>query len=420
VIWFDGSLHWLIGKAHPFYDSQGRPFRMLGVNLDITERKNAEWELQQTKEFSESIANTAKALIIGLDVKSKLIFFNNTCEQVTGWQRGQVLGKNWIDTFVPERNRSEVSQTFRDLIEQIGGTHHENPILTQSGDERFIAWDNTVLKDNSGQISLVLGTGIDITDRKRAEELLKEAVRSRDEFISIASHELKTPITSMRMQIQMMNRTLKKNGIQAIPLERLERTFDTSMRQLDRLTKLVEDMLDISKMGKGKLTFEMKEHSLSQIVHEVIDRFSEESKANGSELHAQIESGIVGQFDSFRIEQVISNLISNAIKYGAGKPVEIALHRKTLSTAELRIRDFGIGIPKEAQLRIFERFERAISVKNISGLGLGLYIAQNILSAHHGVIRVESALGNGSIFTVELPLTQLSSEIERNPSAAAS
>ena len=232
---------------------------------------------------------------------------------------------------------------------------------------------------------------------------LQEAVRSRDEFLSICSHELKTPVTSLKLQNQMAARSIAKGNFEILSPERLLKLFNTTNRQVDRMSRLIEDMLDIARIATGRLTMTVEKVDFGQLILEVTDRFSEEIKAIGATMELNLAPSIFIEGDKYRIEQVISNMITNAIKYGDRKPITILLtsHEKI---ATLSVRDHGIGIAKENQERIFNRFERAISANSISGLGLGLYIVRQILDAHQGSIRVESELKQGSNFIVELPI----------------
>lgn len=235
-------------------------------------------------------------------------------------------------------------------------------------------------------------------------EQARRAIQVRNEFVSIASHELKTPLTSLGLQLQMARRRLDsaKDPSQALP--HLVKTIEVSQRQVNRLTALIDDLLDISRIESGKLTYSFAEVDFTEVVKEVVERHQEQFLA----AHCAVELDLPGPTpvvcDRFRMEQVVVNLLSNAIKYGAGKPVRVAV-RQGAQGARLEVQDRGMGVPKDQQARIFNRFERAISAHNISGLGLGLYIAKEIVSGHHGAIRVESEGAGGSSFVVEIPAT---------------
>jgi signal transduction histidine kinase len=258
--------------------------------------------------------------------------------------------------------------------------------------------------DPSGR-EIYPSTSVDITERKRAEEALRKAVQARDEFISICSHELKTPITSMKLQFQMAERQLKRGDSRVFSEEMVRKRIEGTNRQLDRMTRLIEEMLDVTRLGRGRPQLEMESFDLSALLTEMADRFQEQFAQIGTTLALSAEAGIIVEADRYRIEQVVSNLLTNSIKYGNRKPVEMTL-KKEGPNAQVRVKDHGEGIKPDSLERIFNRFERAISANNISGLGLGLYICRQIVSAHGGKIWAESKQGEGSAFVLELPLRQ--------------
>ncbi len=241
-------------------------------------------------------------------------------------------------------------------------------------------------------------------------EASQKAIRTRDEFLSIASHELKTPITSLKLQLQMTRRSVKPDQGILPSAEKIAKVLDVSSIQVNRLTALVEDLLDVSRIQSGKLTYSFEDTDLSALVREMSERFAEQLKVAGCELRIEANQSVMVQCDRFRFEQIIINLLSNAAKYAAGKPVEVCI-RRSGDIAQIIVKDYGMGIPAAKLEKIFERFERAVSASNISGLGLGLYITREIVKAHHGVIRAQSKLGEGSTFTVELPALKLKEQL---------
>jgi len=246
-----------------------------------------------------------------------------------------------------------------------------------------------------------LTTDLEQRVAQRTEEL-ERAVKVRDEFISIASHELKTPITSMGMQLQMVERIKQRAG--AIGPETSEKAFAILSRQLMKLTAQIEQMLDVSRLEKGGLDLQVAEFNLSELVSEVVREYSFGSEQAGGKIHLQAERGVMVKLDLFRIERLVGNLLSNAIKYGDGKDIDVGLSKLGSDKALLTVRDRGIGIAPELRERIFEKFERAVSASNISGLGLGLFIVKTIVDLHGGTIKVEEAQPKGTIFSVELPV----------------
>jgi signal transduction histidine kinase len=228
------------------------------------------------------------------------------------------------------------------------------------------------------------------------------AIRTREEFLSIASHELKTPMTALKLLLQMTRKNLTEHPGQ-VPLNRVVQVFDQANAQVNRLTKLIEDLLDISRIKVGKLSFELAPLNFSNLAREIGENYRPHLQTYGCKLSVTIEEGLMVEGDRSRLEQVVSNVLTNAAKYGEERPVEMKLLRKE-NNLLLTVKDRGMGIPSDKLHKIFDRFERAVSSTNISGLGLGLFITKEIVSVHRGRIWVESVLGQGSTFFIELPL----------------
>jgi signal transduction histidine kinase len=279
----------------------------------------------------------------------------------------------------------------------------EYRLRRHDGEYRWILDRGTPRYTPDGSFAGYIGSCVDITDRKRMEAELRKAVRDRDDFLSIASHELRTPLTTLSLEIQSLKRALDKHP-KGIPKSgRLERSAEVAENQINRLITLVEELLDVSRLASGRLRVELAEFDLSDLAREVANRFKPSLDAAGCVLSLEAGAGTVGSWDRLRVEQVVANLVSNALKYGPGSPVEMSVTRETESAC-LRVRDHGIGIAPADQRRIFQRFERAVPTSHYSGFGLGLWIAREIVAAHSGSIDVESDLGRGSTFIVRLPL----------------
>jgi PAS domain S-box-containing protein len=232
-------------------------------------------------------------------------------------------------------------------------------------------------------------------DNARLFRSANEAVAVRDEFLSIASHELNTPLTPLKMQIDSLRRG-------RFPAERAGEKLDSVARQVARLTKLVRELLDVSRIRTGQLTLEPEAFDLAVLVDEVVARMSDEAERSGVSFVVRAERPCLGVWDHMRLDQVVTNLLTNAVKYGDGKPVEITLS-KTATGVLLSVSDRGVGIAPENQRRIFERFERATSSRHYGGFGLGLWITRQIVESSGGTISVDSVPGRGSTFVVDLP-----------------
>jgi len=230
----------------------------------------------------------------------------------------------------------------------------------------------------------------------------REAVRLRDEFLAVASHELKTPLTPLNLRLQSLQRELERNNSH-LDLPRLREHVATLQRQSKRLSTLAEGLLDVSRLEAGKLVLDLECLDLSALVRDVASRFGAQAERTRTPLEVRAEERVVGRWDRLRLEQVVSSLLSNALKYGAGHPIHVLVERVPTG-ARLTVRDEGIGISPEHLPRIFARFERAVSAEHFGGLGLGLYLTRNLVEALGGSIHASSEPGKGSTFEVALPL----------------
>ena len=237
----------------------------------------------------------------------------------------------------------------------------------------------------------------------RISTLLQAAeasVKMHEEFLSVASHELRNPLTPIALTLE----TLEREVCSDVPGERLREHTQVVRRQFRKFTELVTGLLDVTRISAGKLTLERRQLNVAELIREVVLRHEPEAAASGCTLYTDVPEQLQGEFDPMRLEQIATNLLSNALKYGAGHPVRISLS-ESARNIQIVVDDEGIGIDAKDLPRLFGRFERASTDQGFSGLGLGLYITRQIVEAHGGLIRVESAPGKGSRFEVELPKT---------------
>lgn len=261
----------------------------------------------------------------------------------------------------------------------------------------YSADDETFLQELADRAALSI-------DNARLYNDAQKAIQMREDFMSIASHELKTPLTPLKLQIQLLAHFISTGVIEpGKKAQEIEKLITSSDQQVAKLDRLVEDLLDTSRIKSGKLALQQEKVNLAEMVAEVTEEYAPQITAANCTVRLHTDPSVYGCWDRVRIEQAITNLLSNALKYGAGKPVDITVTTKD-GRAVFAIRDHGIGIARDFQEKIFSPFERAVSVKSFGGLGLGLYITQQIVEAHHGHISLESRPGKGSLFTVELPL----------------
>jgi signal transduction histidine kinase len=270
------------------------------------------------------------------------------------------------------------------------------------GEYRWVLDRGAARYSAGGRFAGYIGSCIDITDRKRAEAELRQAVRARDEFLSIASHELRTPLTALQLQLASLSRTATRAPQEALASGRLVHNAAAAMAQSERVATLVEVMLDVSRIAEGKLPLDYEDVDITAVTQETVARLARSAEEAGSTVEVRADGAQTGRWDRLRVEQVVTNLLSNAIKYGKGKPILLSLAGDA-EHVRLVVRDHGIGIARANLGRIFDRFERAVSPRNYSGFGLGLWICGRIVEALGGEINVDSAPDQGATFQVVLP-----------------
>jgi signal transduction histidine kinase len=275
------------------------------------------------------------------------------------------------------------------------------------GRRRFFRVASRALPRKDGMNALSMLSFLDLTGQKMAEGELRDAVEARDEFFSVATHELKDPLFSLQLSIQLLRHSAERLG--PVPPHVLQH-LEVSERQVTRLGRLIDNMLDVARIVNGRIDLDMETLDLCELAHQVVGRFLGQASSSGTTLSAEPCRPVVGRFDRLKLEQVIGNLLSNAIKYGAGKPIVVRV-RGEEEFAVVEVQDQGAGIPPEDQERIFGRFERASTGHKRASLGLGLYIVRSLVDAHGGSVRVLSQPGRGSTFTVFIPWEQPPGEV---------
>jgi len=361
---------------------------------------------QSAEEFKLLVATVKDYAIFMLDATGRVASWNAGAMRIKGYSSEEILGKHFSVFYPPEditsgRPAKALEQTLKE-----GRVALEGWRLRKDGSHFWANVVITAIRDEAGKLHGFGKVTRDLTERRRAEgekehlvAELKEAVRSRDEFLQVASHELKTPLTPLQLQLHNLSRLLQQAGVQN---EELFAKLEAATRQTRRFGRLIDGLLDVSRIIAGRLKIEPEPVDLSELLRDVVERFRAEARRVGPEITVDIDEAVSGRWDRLCVEQILSNLIANAIKYGAGKPIEICSRLRD-GIVRVAVTDRGIGIEKEALERIFGRFQRAVSARNFGGLGLGLFIARQFAEAHGGSIVVHSEPGAGSTFTLVLP-----------------
>lgn len=352
----------------------------------------------------ESILEQLPAGVVLADERGRLLMRNARMDEILG---GFVLAQSIEEYghFVGRRpDGSTYSPTEWPLARALTGEtvrDEEVRIVRYDQKEVTISLSAAPVRDEQGRVVAAVLVVTDITHHREMTQRLESAISARDEFLSLASHELRTPVTSMKLQFQSAAKQLEAGIAEVLDPARVAKRIELANRQLNRMTRLIEEMLDVSRIATRRLVLEREKVELGRLVEEVASRFESDFIDRGVQLQVEVSSRAVVHGDRFRLEQVIENLLTNAIKYGEHRPVHVRVESSN-GRVRVLVEDEGMGLDPIDAERIFQRFERATS-PNIAGLGLGLYISRQIAEAHGGAVWAEAREEKGSRFIFELP-----------------
>jgi two-component system CheB/CheR fusion protein len=411
-------------KASPIKDATGQIVGVSKASRDITDRKRAVEEAAAAKREFEADRKRADEAIRESEARFRTLadnapvliwvngpdgaeYVNRTYWEFLGASETDVLSFDWTSFVHPEDRDAYVNLYLR-ISQKREMFDAEFRFRRHDGEYRWMRSVASPRFSSSGTYLGYVGSTFDITKEKVAEHdreqlvaQLRSAIGSRDEFLSIASHELRTPLTTLALQLDGLRSMFELEADHG-SREEVRRRLDMVARQSDRLTKLVDGLLDVSRINVGALRLDLEEVDLVPLIREVTEWLSDEAKRAGCSISFTGPATAVGNLDRLRVEQSVTNLISNALKYGSGTPIDLTLKLEA-DGIKLAVRNRGMGIAGQDLERIFGRFERAVPSKHYGGLGLGLYITRQIVEAHGGSIAVVSQPGEGATFTVSLP-----------------
>lgn len=386
-----GEYRWFLARALPVRDSNGEIIKWFGTCTDIHEQKRTLEELERSQKQFSALFSSSVIGVLYCDLKGKIYNANDAFLEMIGYSRNELeAGKIYWDKITPSEFKQS-DQTATQALMQTG--------VAPAWEKEYIRKDGSLIpvivgaallnKESTETIAFV----IDNSERKKLEA-------RKDEFIGIASHELKTPLTSIKGYTQILERIIHQMGD-----DRLKLYLKKTNTYIDRLNSLISDLLDVSKIQAGKLQMDYSRFKFSELLTDGIESMQHTHENHSIELKGDVDASVYG--DRHRLEQVITNLLSNAIKYSprANKvTVEVKKANKVITVG---ITDYGIGIAESEQHKLFQRFYRVeATAKRFSGLGIGLYVSSEIIQRHGGKMWVESTPGQGSTFYFTLPITK--------------
>lgn len=391
VIWNDGSVRWIDAQGRLFYDELKQPAKLIGTVRDITARKNHQKALEESEQTFRLLADSMPQLVWTADEKGNLNYFNKSVFEYSGLTSEQAGNGGWIEIVHPD----ERDENIRLWIESVSTGKDflfEHRFRRYDGEYRWQLSRAIPQKDASGNIQMWVGSSTDI-------QQLKEQEQQKDYFISVASHELKTPITSIKGYVQLLKRSYKDTEDAF-----LKKSLNVIDKQIVTLTALISELLDLSKIKTGMLHLKKETFDINLLIQQTIGEMKHINPDYEFRFTNETETIIYADRD--RISQVLINLLTNAVKYSPNSGLI-----KITSTAEdnkvlIAVQDTGIGISKNDLARIFDRFFRVEgkNEKTFSGFGIGLFIASEIIQRHKGEIGAKSEVGKGSTFYFSLPL----------------
>jgi len=392
----DGKYRWHLSRAIPQKDEHGAITMWVGTSTDIQDQIAVSEALKISEDYFRQLADQSPFMIWKVDNKGLCNYVNKQWIGFTGFSYDDSMGLGWGQTFHPDDSEREYKK-FMDAFERRVSYHSKFRLRSVNGEYHWVLAQANPLAGPS--FDGYIGSLTDITEQELAQQAMKLLMHKKDEFMSIASHELKTPITSMKASLQIAERLSSNNG----DAVKIRSFIEKANKHVNKLTALVEDLLDVTKIQAGKLQLEKTTVNLSETIQDCLEQV--QSGTLKHQIFIEGEEDVLIEADRHRLEQVIINFLSNAIKYSPDADKVMLKVEHEAGGAKVSVTDYGIGIPQDKINFVFDRFFRVQeSSQKFSGLGLGLFISAEIINRHNGKVGVSSEEGKGSTFWFSLPV----------------
>ncbi len=398
-----GQARWLEAFISPIRDDNGRIYEVAVLFTDITDLKNAQDELSRSRDQLKAVFDHVPDGIVVQDKNFKIVYANVVAAKMAGlnspeeWMN-QPAARDYHEyltedgkPFPPELYPSRLAVEGKNPPETI--IKFRNKITNEV---RVSLVTSRTIRDAQGNPFQAVSVYRDITEKLSIETQLRDALEAKNLFFSVASHELRTPLTALKLNTQLMHLMYPQISMDSIT--KLD-------RQVNRLSKLQEQMFDISRLSNRRMDLHLKKVNLSELTRDVLFGFMDQLKIAGIQVTQNYDENVIGNWDPDRLEQVVENLVTNALRYAKKSPLFVKVSQEN-GFATVEVCDQGPGIPPEDHHKIFNRFEQSRSFGDRSGMGLGLYIAKEIVTLHGGKISVSNLNTGGARFLVELPCDQ--------------
>jgi PAS domain S-box-containing protein len=380
----------------PVRSEAGEVVGVAALVRDVSAEDRIRQDLRETDARFRNMADASPVLLWMSRPDGLCTFFNQTWLEFTGRTLEEEWGVGWAEN-VHFEDLEACLETYRAAFNERRVFEMEYRLRRKDGQYRWILDRGTPRYSPDGRFAGYIGSCVDITGRRDLEADLRRAIEARDDFLSVASHELGTPLTALRLHVDQLRRTLTS----ADAPRAVQGRVSSIAHEVQRLSHLVDTLLDSTRLAVGAWTPTVEQVDLGALVERLVRDLGPMSEAAGCTVQLATQPGLEGSWDRSGLEQALTNVIGNAFKYGAGAPVEITVEADG-ALAKARVRDHGVGLPPEQQELIFQRFGRAPHTQGYGGLGLGLWIARQFLATMGGTIRVESTPGQGAMFEIAL------------------